>query len=266
MISLSAKRILGWFFSAFPVREPRRIILLYHSVGSGPDATPHDIFRQQMQWLVRNSDVVTLDDLLAGAGSRPLRVALTFDDGYESVVSAAAPVLSEMGLPATVYVNAGWIGQEHRRVSDPLKGHYRDELFMNWQDLKSLAEGGWTIGSHGVEHLDLTALDGAGQKRELENSKSMIETGLGIRCCHFAYTWGRYTTRLQKSVLEAGYKTAASAIHGSLDQYNDMFALPRINIARHYNFEDFLSIVHGRWDFMGWVQRMKRVQQGLVWR
>src|SRR4029453_9293701 len=45
------------------------------------------------------------------AGTLPPRAAcITFDDGYRNNLTVAAPILRARGLPATVFVSTGYIG------------------------------------------------------------------------------------------------------------------------------------------------------------
>jgi len=266
MNTIRIKRTLAQLWALNSLKRPRRVILYYHAIGEGPDAMSQSQFRSQMEWLVTHAEVLPLDDLLADMGETPLRAAISFDDGYASVAAQAEPVLSDLDVSATVYLNTGWISEGGRRASEPALGHYPGEHFMSWEDVKLLASRRWIVGSHGIEHLDLTAVDDARITVELRDSKRTIEDRLEIKCRHFAYTWGRYTRRVQRAVEEAGYQTAASAIHCPLKNTNDRYALPRIDISKQYSLDDFQAIIRGDWDFLGSIQRIRRVAQGLAWR
>lgn len=73
-------------------------------------------FREICAHLARHYDVVPLERAVVEVGQsretdRP-RVALTFDDGYESNLRLALPVLKEFGLPATVFVSTAFVSGE----------------------------------------------------------------------------------------------------------------------------------------------------------
>ena len=104
--------------------ERRVAILRYHSVREMSDQYAHAIgtgiihtpecFSQQMEFVARKFNPVTLDDILSylhgerELGRRP--VAVTFDDGFRDNYDVAAPILNRYGLPATFYVTVEAIG------------------------------------------------------------------------------------------------------------------------------------------------------------
>lgn len=251
------KRRIGATLRWIPQAPSRRIVLLYHAVGSGPMATTTDQFRQQMQWLAGVARVVPVDALLGAESVPGLQVAITFDDGYSSVRDGALPILAAMELPAALYLNTGCIGEKEAHPSRTELGHYPGETFMRWTDVEALAQAGWTVGSHGVDHLDLTQEPADACKRQLVQSRDEINRRLHLDCVHFAYPWGRNTAQLRALAAQCGYRYAAGGRHGPLRTGFDPMAFPRINVAQDYSLEDFKAVVRGGWDYLGWVQRAK---------
>lgn len=236
---------------------PRKAILLYHSIGDSPWALNKAMFLAQVEWLHSNSVIQPLENLLANHQTGGLEVAITFDDGYASLMEAAE-ILGKYNASATVYLNTAWIGEDSGRASDESLGHYPGERFLTWAQVETLRNAGWTIGSHGVEHLDLTTSPPDRVERELHESRLTVEDRLGISCEHFSYTWGRYDARLQAAVQEAGYATAVSGRHGPVSEDFDPFAIPRINVQCDYTPDDFIAILRGDWDYLGWWRRLRR--------
>ncbi len=258
MNRLDWKRCIGNCVGGFTQSEHRTVILIYHSIGNGPLAVSESMFREQVAWLSERMSIVPLSVAMAGKPSLGTQVAITFDDGYGSVYDLAAPILAEHGATATVYLNTCWIGDQVRKASDVSLGHYPQEFFMNWGEARELEKAGWTIGSHGVDHLDLTQQSPATAERELTESKREIQSRLGRPCEHFAYTWGRFTPTLANEVRRIGYLSAVSGLHGPVTANSDPFALPRIDIRAEYEIQDFAAVVTGRWDYLGFKQRMVR--------
>ncbi len=97
------------------------LILCYHRVTPaladpwGLCVTPEH-FAEQMAVLRRAATPLPLLDLAAATarGDGPARgVAVTFDDGYLDNLTAAAPVLEQHAIPATVFVASGYVASGH---------------------------------------------------------------------------------------------------------------------------------------------------------
>jgi peptidoglycan/xylan/chitin deacetylase (PgdA/CDA1 family) len=101
-------------------------ILAYHRVLDDPPLSfPFDedlisadteTFRRQMEFARRNFDVISFGDLLQCEREDrrwPARALIvTFDDGYRDNYTNAFPVLSHLGLSATIFLASGHIGEE----------------------------------------------------------------------------------------------------------------------------------------------------------
>lgn len=239
----------------------RRIILIYHSVDGGPLSTRLENFRAQMAWLFEHADVVSLDALLdeskLGVKNERVRVALTFDDGYRTLFDTVAPILEGYGFSATAYLNTGEIGEQRHKPSCIEQGHYPDEEFMLWHEVAGLQHRGWTIGSHGIQHVDLCLCDENGIDHQLGASRIKIENRLGIVCEHFSYTWGHCNDAVRNAVKQAGYGSAVAGMHGPVSASSDPFELPRLDVRPEYSLEDFAAVVSGKWDYLKRIQSLR---------
>lgn len=112
-------RTAGDLLARHACRDGRVCVVNYHRVlaqhepllASEPDLPT---FRWQMELLARCFNVLPLHEAVTrlAAGTLPPRaVCITFDDGYRSVHDLALPVLREFGLPATVFVTSGHVGE-----------------------------------------------------------------------------------------------------------------------------------------------------------
>jgi peptidoglycan/xylan/chitin deacetylase (PgdA/CDA1 family) len=160
---------------------------------------------------------------------------ITFDDALRSVKQVAFPILSRLGLTATVfaptaYVTSGepcaWSGLD-RWMDTP----HADELMpMSWSDLGELAEHSWEIGSHTCTHPHLTRLDDPTLRRELEESREASIPHLGHPLETIAYPYGDADDRVDVFARCARYKAGAD-LSSSL-RLRDRYRYPRIGIYR----------------------------------
>lgn len=210
------------------------VILLYHRV---TDAIPEDSltvstarFRRQCRMLQRNFRVVPLAEIfrLARSGEPiPKRtVAITFDDCYRDNLPAAQ-VLAEHGLPACFFIPSGCVGTKH---IFPWDRHLPPMPNLTWDEVRAMAALGHDIGSHTVTHADMSAVSLEDARRELVESKKMLEQQVGRPVRWFAFPFGGVqhcpVDRLTL-VQEAGYEGCVSAYHGFVHAELGSFLLPR---------------------------------------
>jgi peptidoglycan/xylan/chitin deacetylase (PgdA/CDA1 family) len=258
--SLAWKRRIGRLYALLRAcDEQRELVLLYHSIGGGAEATTTEAFRGHLGLLAATARLVGLREMLDGGTGLGLAVAVTFDDGYATLRDHAAPVLADLGAAATAFLNVGEIAADERRQSSSEAGYYPDERFLSWRDVEALRAARWQFGSHGVHHVDLVRADAATAERELSASKSVLEQRLGTECDMFAYPWGRHDGSLRNRARAAGYRYAFAAGHRALTPERNPLALPRINVAKEYSCDDLAAILRGDWDYLDWVAKAKAV-------
>ncbi|TMJ96082.1 MAG: polysaccharide deacetylase family protein [Actinobacteria bacterium] len=168
-------------------------------------------------------NVVGLDVVIAhyrAGAALPLRsVLLTFDDGYHDHLEYALPVLQAHGYPATVFVPTAYLDEprplphERRLVARGIVNRTLD-----WGELAELVAEGVSIGSHGVSHRVLTALEPDEAVREIVESKARLEERLGAPVQAFAYpkgAAGQFDGAHVSAVRAAGYDLAFTSVSGA---------------------------------------------------
>lgn len=207
-------------------------ILMYHSVAD-PNNDPYGItvaadrLDQQLRWLRRRGltgvGVGALLRARAAGRSRGL-VGLTFDDGYADFLHAALPVLRRHSCTATVFVLPGRPGGSNEW--DPL-GPRRPLLTES--DVRTVADAGMEIGSHGLVHRDLTLASDAELTEETRRSRELIGDVTGERPAGFCYPYGTFDRRVAAAVHAAGYAYGCAIDPGPL---TGAYALPRTHISQ----------------------------------
>lgn len=196
----------------------RPLVLCYHAVSdswdSGLAVTPAQLRSQVGGLLARGYRPATfLEAALAPPRARVL--AVTFDDAYRSVFELARPVLTELGVVASVYAPTDWIGSgramQWAGIDQWIGTADEDELRpMDWGQLRELAAEGWEVGSHTCSHPHLTELDDASLTRELEDSRSVCARQLGRPCETIAYPYGDVDERVAAAAAAAGYRAGGA--------------------------------------------------------
>lgn len=217
-----------------PLPNERAIpILTYHSLdesGSVTSVRPR-FFREHMRLLAQRGFAgISLSQLLDGwddiapLPERP--VVLTFDDGFANLLEHAAPVLSELGFRATIFVVSGRCGQTN---DWPNQAPDIPRLpLLSWSELARLAAAGFEVGAHSVTHRPLTKIPAAEAEREIVESKSMIENHLGQAVQAFAYPFGLFS-RANYEVVREHFRGACSVELGKARRGDDRRQLPRLD-------------------------------------
>jgi peptidoglycan/xylan/chitin deacetylase (PgdA/CDA1 family) len=210
------------------------LVLCYHAVSDHWEAplsvTQHDLRRQLSRLLSRGWVGTTFADAMVS--TRPRTLVVTFDDGFDSVRTLAAPVLAEIGLPGTVFVATDCVGRslswpELARWADT---EHADELrAMSWHSLRALVASGWEIGSHTCSHPHLSRLDSEAIHAELRRSRTVCEQMLGVTCRSVAYPFGDADDRVRAAAAAAGYEAAAGQSPAAFVA-RDRFDWPRVGV------------------------------------
>jgi len=103
---------------------------------------------------------------------------------------------------------------------------------MDRSQLVEWLEAGNEIGSHGLTHRLLTSLSLHEIRREIVDSKKLLEDLFGQPIVHFCYPYGGCNEAIRDIVQEAGYATATSIIPGFNIAETDAFMLRRL-LASH---------------------------------
>jgi len=167
--------------------------------------------------------------------------------------------LRRFNMPATVYLTTGAIGRHRPTVSDDFPGLYTGQHMLTWAVIQEMSRDGMSIGAHYVQHADLTRTAPEEVCTGLAASRHSIEAEIGAACTHFSYPWGRFNPRVAEWVREAGYETAVSGIHAPLSDRTDSFSIPRMDVRAEYTLDDFKALLAGDWDYLGLVQRLRRL-------
>jgi len=222
-------------------------ILMYHEVTPDPHpafaryTVTARAFARQMRWLAAfNYRPVDMDALIRarlGLDRLPHRaVVITFDDGLQSCVDHAVPILRRHGFPAVFYLVAGLMGGRTSWLRQELG---LDLPIMSWDTARRLAAHGFQCGAHTLTHPRLAGLDRAQVRRELAEGRALLEDELDAPVLHLAYPYGSFDPAARREAEEAGYLTACSTRPGLSGPEDDPLALQRVTIYGGETLLDF---------------------------
>jgi peptidoglycan/xylan/chitin deacetylase (PgdA/CDA1 family) len=193
---------------------PRLPVLTFHAIGemTSPVVVRADAFRAMIARLAASGwRTVTAADVVAFARGRrdlPARAfAITFDDGYASVLHEAAPVLRDAGFRAILFLATDLLDRPTIFPGDAL---CPPERALTWDEARALAGDGFEIGSHASAHRDLRGLSDADLARELVDSRRALEERLSVPVRTHAYPFGACDDRVAAAcgrAYDAGFTT-----------------------------------------------------------
>jgi peptidoglycan/xylan/chitin deacetylase (PgdA/CDA1 family) len=220
---------------------------MYHAIGTsalgdtlGLFSLSPERFRQHMALLGACKQVRVVEFDAAALNGNGYRVVITFDDGYQDNLEVAAPILSELGFPFTVFVTSEFVRS-------------RKAGFLSPSALRALAAlPGAQIGAHGANHVALTQCDDTTLRKELMSSRSYLEDLLGCEVQTLAYPYGAADRRVRDAALAAGYSLGACSQAGLNSAARDPLLLARTEIVSFDSKRVFAQKLHGDWDWYRW--------------
>ena len=230
-------------------------ILMYHDLTQDPNKTSSmtitdERFRLDMEFLesfgytpLFPSEV---EEIGEGKRSLPARpVMITFDDGYLSNYTIAAPILQQTGMKATVALIASHI----KDANDTDSSRHS----LNWDEVKSMYDSGlFQFGSHTYDlhnpkYGGANAPDGInGIMREKGESQSQYTERVGNDLAqsislirqhtgqttvnYFSYPYGAYDRWMQPILEKNGIKISTLTNAGMARPTYGLYNLPRYGI------------------------------------
>ena len=189
------------------------------------------VFDQQMGYLKNKGyRVITMGELLGFMQYRhaiPKKsIIITIDDGYRSAYDIAYPVLKKYGFTAALFIYTDYVGVSKSAIT--------------WDQLREMKTDGFEVGSHTISHCDLTKKM-AGEsypdyieriKREIVDSKQIIDKELTQDTFCFAYPYSRYNASVLNLCEQAGYKIGVTVDRGGNAFFKDPLILDRNQILK----------------------------------
>ena len=242
------------------------MVLCYHRLEEKPRPndtlamTPAEFEKEMQEIKDAGFTVIPLQDMLAWRrGDKdipPKSAVISIDDGYVSGYDTAWPILKKFGYPFTMFVYINYINSGGKSVS--------------WDQLAEMRDAGVDIESHTYSHADLRnpndkfavdkhtfemiqndvktlGVDGW-MRKEIVDSKKVLEQQLGIKVNAIAYPFGKYDQKVRDLVKEAGYE-AGFTVYGQRLSYSapafDLLGRYAVEMQNPKIFQEALTMTGG---------------------
>ncbi|MEY3251579.1 MAG: hypothetical protein RL227_552 [Pseudomonadota bacterium] len=240
-------RVAPWLPGAWGGHRSAVIpILMYHAVSDEPGPARHPYFAtvttprrfaQQLATLRRMGyrsiglaeaarALQAPAEMSAKGVDTSRRVVLSFDDGFADFGRTAWPVLARAGFGATLFAVSGLLG-----------GRFHDgRPLLSARDLRQLSDEGVEIGSHSATHGRLVAMSSSALRRELADSRQVLEDccGRAVRVFSYPYRFpqgnARFVAQLAGLLQASGYEAGVTTAIGLARPGDPPLFLPRLPV------------------------------------
>jgi len=224
-------------------------VLMYHRINdknaSGNLDVPIRNFEEQMKYLVQKKyktlSLKEFKELLYGkkrGATRKKYILITFDDGWKDNYTNAFPILKKYSLKGTVFL-----------VSQTIKNKKYFQ-YLSLEEIIEMEEYGIDFGSHTLSHKELTKLEPAKAKMEINQSKLSLEKLLHKPVVSFCYPRGKLNSNIVSYVSKAGYELAFTIYPGKNTPKTNPLILKRTEISGNDSFFDFKKKLTGSYDWL----------------
>ncbi|MEK7183986.1 MAG: polysaccharide deacetylase family protein [Patescibacteria group bacterium] len=214
-------------------------ILMFHyvrSVSKSDDPMGYSLsieptlFANQLD-AIKTAGYQTITPTQLALGDIPANsIMLTFDDGYADFYNTALPLLLERNMTATTFVVSGFLNDDNHR-------------YLTREQVRSLADQGFEIGSHTVSHLNLVTADPRRKQDELLISRQVLEQITGKRVIALAYPSGKVDDATAIIADYVGYSIGVTTQSGVALPTANQLLLPRIRVHGGESAADLLTAI-----------------------
>lgn len=224
-------------------------ILMYHSILAEGTAgfrkftlTP-SLFAAHITYMFEQGyNLLSVADLIG----KPLPtkpVVLTFDDGFLDFYTAALPVLQRHNASASLFIPTRYLGSSSQWLQELGEGA---RPLISRDQLVEIADAGVDCGAHTHSHCHLDTVSEAQGRRELSQSKEMLEQIIQQPVTTFAYPYGHHHAQARQWVIDAGFLAACAVKNALSHADDDRFALARITITNRTDLPRLATLLTGR--------------------
>lgn len=200
-------------------------VLLFHNIAQKPKdrwTLSAEHFEALLVYLRRRKfETVFCNYVASQPAYRPRRIALTFDDGHQSIYHIAFPLLKKYGFTATIFITTDFIGKKIDA----------DHLALTDAQIREMSAAGMEIGAHALSHVDMRKLGRRAKMEQIIVSTRILEEITGKVVDTFSYPYSGHDDYMQKLLQESGFRAAYTVFKGKNNVSFDRFAYDRLEIS-----------------------------------
>jgi len=209
-------------------------ILMYHSIMDNDEQSVSvQSFKKQMNLMkTMGYQTIKFNEL---KDNNKKKFIITFDDAYENIFINAFPILKKLGFNAVCFIVTNKIGA----YNDWDKNEFKKKKLMNFEQISEWLINGFNIGSHTLDHVDLTKLNKNDKINQIINSKKYLNSMFNTKINTFAFPFGSYDDEAQ-SIINKYYDYAVTTKRSRFvkNKFNNKL-LPRVPVSKDDNFFKF---------------------------
>lgn len=202
----------------------RRTVLNFHGLGAIPSHVQID---ERPYWIPVTKFEQILDEVARRWGEGQ-DIEITFDDGNQTDLAIATPLLRDRELTAAFFVLTGRLDQEG---------------YLAAPDIRTLLASGMRIGLHGCDHVDWRYLDNKRLASETSEAREVLSGIIKMPVRTVSIPFGAYNRRVMSFLARMNFDTIFTSDGGAARQGTQV--QPRLTIRTDTDMEDIKNLLDG---------------------
>jgi len=167
-------------------------------------------------------------------------IFITFDDAYQCVFTNALNTMQHFGFKGIIFVNTKFIGKMNKwDINFGInKSHH-----LTKEEIQKLSQLGWEIASHGHKHIAYSRMKLKDIRRDLIDSKNILETLTGKEIVSFTSPFNIMPNEIWKLLSDIGYQNIF--IQKSFIKDRDTIIPKNLNVIERrsvYSFDSYRNL------------------------
>lgn len=209
-------------------------IFMYHFIlddyGENLDAenfVKPSTLEEQLKYIVDNGYQTVFVNEIEDLSNYTKPVALTFDDCFVYFYNNAFPLLKKYNQKASIYIICNYVNGPN---------------YLTTEQIQEMVDSGLvSVQSHTLSHQKLSTLNLEDMKKELNESKSYLDSTYNINVDTICYPIGDYNEKVIEYAKE-NYKYGLAMTGGVYySNKHDLYKIPRIYANRNMTIDEFAN-------------------------